>query len=93
MCFANRSVYGVGGFIEELSPRISQTKKVKSVRIHIIPLGMNVPLRMYFVPKRISNTASSILARLDGNIFKPTRISGRAEIEDAIMDALLLALI
>ena len=61
--------------------------------IHIIPLGMNFPLRMYFVPKRISNTASSMLARVDGNTFKPTSISGVAQMVDAMIEALLLALI
>ena len=47
---------------------------------------------MYFEPKRISNTPSSILASVDGNTFNPTRISGMAEMVEAMIDALLLAL-
>ena len=71
---------------------ISQNENVTSVMMHIIPLGINFPLRMYFEPKRISNTPSSILASVDGNTFNPTRISGMAEMVEAIIDALLLAL-
>ena len=71
---------------------ISQNENVTSVMMHIIPFGINFPLRMYFEPKRISNTPSSILASVDGNTFNPTRISGMAEMVEAMIDALLLAL-